>query len=291
MAVDFWWDQLSLLLHMDGADGGTTFTDVKGHTVTVGGAVTTETTLPKFGTACGDFPGADADKLTLSTGNFPPANANFGSGNFTIEGWFKENNVTRQYMTMLEKDDGAYGVGSWSLLINRAASSDGLVAFYSRDFHATNHLLTSTVAYDDNAWHHVAVVRNWNQWLLWIDGALAGSETSTVTITDLSAALLVGNSVYTARGWTGTLDEWRITKGFARYTVPFTAPTTAFPGEADDGRVGPAGAAGVNIVGFDGPPGEDGTGVHPVTLPLPPATYDVTDQAQTRRLIEGAFRR
>ena len=37
-------------MHMEGTDGGTTFTDVKGHTVGGGGSgITTSTTAPKFG--------------------------------------------------------------------------------------------------------------------------------------------------------------------------------------------------------------------------------------------------
>lgn len=287
MAVDLWWNHLALLLHMDGSNGGTTFTDQKGHTITVGGAVTTTTSSPKFGTACGNFPGADADKLTVGD----ISDLYFGSGNFTIECWFKDNNVSRQYMTIIEHDDGAFSAGSWSLLINNGTASDGKLAFYVRDYHASNPLLTSTNTFKDGAFHHVAVVRNWNQWLLWVDGAMEDAKISTATITDLAATTLIGNSVYTTRGWTGTLDELRVTKGFNRYTVPFTAPSSAFPDSPDDGtHVGATGPPGVNIVGFDGPPGEDGGGVTPITLPAPPPQYDVNDQAQTRRIIESAFR-
>ena len=275
---------------MDGTHGGTTFTDEQGSTVTVGGAVTTTTSVKQFGTAGGDFPGANADLLSLPNSG----DMNFGTGNLTIEGWFKCTTTSRQYMTLCEKDNGAFGVGSWSLIINHAAATDGLLAFYLRDFHATNALLITTVtAYNDNVFHHVAVVRNGNQWIMFVDGVLKIGATSAVTVTDLAVATLLGNSVYVSRGWTGTLDEWRITKGQARYTVAFTAPTAAFPGTFDDGThvgaTGATGAAGLSLAGEPGPAGADGKG-STVILPRPPEKYDVNDQRQARRLIEQAFR-
>src|SRR3990172_8392789 len=102
-AVDAWWYHVPTLVHMDGANGGTTFTDANTNTtLTVSGAVTTTTTSPKYGTACGNFPGADADYLSVSP--IYATDLYFGSGNFTIEGWFKCTTTSRQYMTMYEKD-------------------------------------------------------------------------------------------------------------------------------------------------------------------------------------------
>lgn len=293
-SVDIWWNHVAAQLHMNGANAGTTFTDQKGNTVTVGGAVTTTTTSPKFGSACGNFPGGNTDSLSLP--NY--LDFNFGAGNFTIEGWFKCTNTSRSYMTLIEKDNGAFGAGSWSLVINSGTPTDGRIAFYSADCGSPVFQSPGGTAYNDNVWHHVAVVRNGNQFILFMDGAYSVGGASTAAIAALSVATRIGNSVYASRGWTGTLDEWRITKGHARYTVPFTAPTSEFPDAFDDGHTGADGPPGP--MGLPGEDGSDGSstvssgaasgGGANLWLPSPPPVYDVNDQSQTRRLIEQALR-
>lgn len=289
MSVDAWANNVSCLLHMDGSDGGTTFTDEKGKTVTVAGAVTTETSTFKFGTASGDFPGADGDRLSLASHD----DFNFGSGNLTLECWFKENNVSRANMNALEKDSGAFPAGSWSLQIN-TAGANGKWSFSLRDFSGVAYFLEqgSATDYGDNVWHHVAVTRNGNWWQLWVDGVLEDAELYASAVTDLSTAVYIGNSVNASRGWTGQLDEVRITKGIARYTTAFAVPTAAGSNTPDDGTgVGAQGPQGPPGVSLFGPPGEDGTGIaRTLALPTPAKQYDPADQARARHLIERAFR-
>src|SRR6187397_1089473 len=69
-----------LLVHCDGANGSTTFTDVSpsAHTVGVGGAGSVSTTNPKFGTG-------SAVPYLVAAG--PTVDYNFGAGQFTIEAW------------------------------------------------------------------------------------------------------------------------------------------------------------------------------------------------------------
>ena len=45
------WSKVVFLCHMDGSNGGTTFTDEKGHMITPVAGVTTNTSTKKFGTA------------------------------------------------------------------------------------------------------------------------------------------------------------------------------------------------------------------------------------------------
>jgi len=78
-------EDLSLLAHCDGTDGGTTFTDdsLNSITITANGDVNTDTGQQRFGTASAQFDGT-GDYLSL------PDNAvfDFGTGDFTID--FKE---------------------------------------------------------------------------------------------------------------------------------------------------------------------------------------------------------
>src|SRR3990167_1568524 len=289
MSVDLWADQVSCLLHMDGTHGGTTFTDEKGKTVTTGGSVTLTTSTYKYGTASGDFPGGNSDVLSMAAHD----DFNFGSGNLTLEAWFKENNVSRVNMNLLEKDSGAFPVGSWSLQIN-TAGANGKWSFSLRDFSGVAYMLEqgSATDYGDNAWHHVAVTRNGNWWHLWVDGVLEDVELYAGAVTDLSTAVYIGNSVNASRGWTGQIDDVRITKGHARYTTAFTVPAAAFSNTPDDGTTtGTTGAQGAPGVSIFGPPGEDGAGLaRTLSLPTPPKSYDPSDHARARHLIERAFR-
>lgn len=288
MSVDAWANAVSCLLHMDGTHGGTTFTDDKGKTVTVAGAVTTTTAAYKFGTASGNFPGADGDRLSLATHD----DFNFGSCNVTLECWFKENAVSRPNMNLLEKDSGGFPVGAWSLQCNTSAAN-GKLSFSLRDFSGALYFLeqTSLTNYGDNLWHHVAVVRNGNYWQLWADGVLEAANLYAGAVTDLATPVYIGNSVNASRGWTGQLDEVRITKGIGRYTTAFAVPTAAGSNSPDDGLGGPAGAQGPPGISIFGPPGEDGPGTaRAVVLPSPPPRYDPRDQARVRHLIEQGFR-
>lgn len=297
MARDPWWWNTVCLFHMDGADSGTTFTDETGiNTVVVGGSAVTSTTSPKFGTASGYFPGGNSDRVRIEPDW--SNDHNFAGGNLTIEAWFKTDNVSRDDMTIIEKDDGAYAAGSWALRMNETGASVGDIAFYLRDYHATNAMLISSGSgYDDNAWHHVAVTRNEDRWKLFVDGTVQDSETFATALTDLNTDgavtyIYIGNSKTASRGWTGYLDDVRITKGYPRYTVNFPVPTAALGDEPDTGsRTGATGATGPDGMNVPGEEGNSGSASFPpLTLPVPPQEYSADDQNQVRRLVEAAFR-
>jgi hypothetical protein len=73
--------QTVLLLHMEGADGSTTFTDAKGHPFTASGTAKISTAQAKFGGSSGLFDQSAA----LSTPDH--ADFAFGAGDFTIDLW------------------------------------------------------------------------------------------------------------------------------------------------------------------------------------------------------------
>ena len=79
-----------LLMHMDGSNDGTTFTDSSGsaHTVTPNGNVHTDTAVKKIGTASAQFDGT-GDYLTV------PDSSDWDilGSDFTIECWVKPNSV------------------------------------------------------------------------------------------------------------------------------------------------------------------------------------------------------
>lgn len=80
-----------------------------------------------------------------------------------------------------------------------------------------------------NTWQHVAVVENGSQYYLFIDGALKASLTSSSRPADYTGPVLIGagdigNGL--SQFHKGNLDEFRISKGIARWTTSFTPPLT-----------------------------------------------------------------
>lgn len=84
-------------------------------------------------------------------------------------------------------------------------------------------VLRSASPLNDGLWHHVAVTRQSGTMRLFVDGASQGSVASTV-----SFSMPIGTRICSrednAGYFTGHLDDFRITKGVARYTENFTPP-------------------------------------------------------------------
>jgi len=83
-----------------------------------------------------------------------------------------------------------------------------------------------TIAVD--TWYHVAASREGTSLRVFIDGVLVNTSTNSNNMN--FGRLRVGsNGSNTGEWFHGWMDELRITKGVARYTANFTAPTAPFP--------------------------------------------------------------
>jgi hypothetical protein len=216
---------VSLLLHMDGSDGSTTFTDnsPSPRTMTANGNAQIDTTQFKFGGASGLFDGA-GDYLST------PSNAvfNMGSGSFTIEGWIRFSSAgTRGVIAAQINSAGANS--SISFWVERTAA-DKVRGFCVAGSSVFGDIVGSTTMSTDT-WHHFAYVRDGNDFDIYLDGISDATTVVGASAVNSSAnALGVGRAgefdgIY-LNGW---LDDLRITKGVARYTANFTPPSTAFP--------------------------------------------------------------
>jgi hypothetical protein len=214
--VDEYFDSVSLLLHMDGADGSTTFTDSSSNnfTLTTNGSPVIGTAQSKFGGAAANLTGAAAALKTPTNAAF-----SFGTGDFTVEMWVYHP-VT----------------GNPGYLDNRLNSPATAFALYDSNagatitptfFAAAANRITGTINLSTSTWHHLALCRASGVTRLFVDGVQSGSN-YTDSNNYLSTDFVVGsNFVYSAPvGW---LDDLRITKGVARYTAAFTPPTAPFP--------------------------------------------------------------
>lgn len=207
-------DSVSLLLHMDGSNGSTTFTDSSRNalTVTASGTAQISTAQSKFGGSSGYFNGT-SDSLSFTD----PA---LGTGDFTIEMWIKTNSSV-QYAQLIGNETSTLG---YSLLINNNTATGGQIALYRGSLIAS----TSTGDWSDDSWHHVAVTRSGTSVTIWVDGTSNGTGTSSASMNGASLCYVGRNNQFSPRNLVGYIDDLRITKGVARYTANFTAPSAPF---------------------------------------------------------------
>jgi len=204
----------SLLLNY--TNGGIIDTSMSNDLETAGGAQIS-TTQSKWGGASISFDGTGDALVAPSSVNFT-----YGTGNFTIEGWhyLTASASSTKYIFDHRTAQGLFpamyiDAGSYVVYINSAIA-----------------LTAGTVT--ANAWVHFALVKNGSTTTLYINGTSAGSFTDNNNYSS-TARLRIGTE-YTASGsydWQGYIDDFRITKGYARYTANFTAPSGPFIGFGD----------------------------------------------------------
>jgi hypothetical protein len=208
---DPYWSDVSLLLHMDGSNGSTTFTDSSGtpKTITVNGNAQISTAQSKFGGASGYFDGT-GDYLEV-------ASLSLDLQDFTIECWVRLGAITDCAIFNQGNSDST---GSFCLAVN---SANGRLYLYAD----SNSRFSSTASLSTGTWSHVALTRQGTDYKLFIDGALDGSYTGTHNHSN--TPFKIANGFGGIAQLNGYLDDLRITKGVARYTANFTPPTAAFP--------------------------------------------------------------
>ena len=235
MPYDPHYSSVSLLLHGDGADGSTTFTDSgpSARTVTAVGNAKVSTTQSKYGGASLYFDGS-GDKATAAAS----ADFVFGADDFTLEGWVY---ITggQNYARMMH-----FG-GYWSTndsfgILAKDANNAGKISFASYKL-GRSRLCVSTTSVSTNTWYHVAVTRSSGVFRLFVDGVLEATNSSYVGVSidaSVTNTLAIGSATTTSGGedYGGYIDDVRITKGVARYTATFTPPTEAYPNNGPDGN-------------------------------------------------------
>lgn len=197
------------LLHGDGSNNSTTITDSSylGANWTVTGTAKLSTATKKFGTASISLAAGDTAVSSAATSNF-----GFGTGDFTIELWVYFNSVGASQNIYL------HGTGGASDPVIYLSAAGKIIYYVGSD------RITGGTTISAMTWYHVAVSRSGTSTKLFVNGTQEGSTYTDSTNYASNGVAQVG---FSTAGMAGFVDDVRVTKGVARYTSNFTAPTAA----------------------------------------------------------------
>ena len=161
-----------------------------------------------------------ADYLTIDSNTLT-----FGTGDFTIEGWFKTlaNNVYQSLFDLRTVEGGNELVPILQL------QPDNSLIFQVLEAFAIGYGFLST-----NTWHHIALVRQNANTRLFVNGQQGSGGTYPDTNNYIYRPFNIGNYIPNQLAtWEGYIDEFRISN-VARYgPSTFTPPTSAFTNDAN----------------------------------------------------------
>jgi hypothetical protein len=186
-----------------------------------GGAPTISSAQAKFGTSSGSFNGTSW--VTMPVSSTPLA---FGAGDFTIEAWVYPTASTTNgviYCGQCNQDGVAANNSVYFAISSSGAANSGMaVGATGYNVNCANPAL--------NQWSHVALVRYGSTLTTYLNGVVVQSiaVTGTMNVGNTTFVPSIGSASNGGAPFTGYIDEFRISKGLARYTAAFTPPISAF---------------------------------------------------------------
>lgn len=202
---------VELLLGFDGSDGSSTVTDLSSvpKTLTVSGSFALATANKKFGSSSLGNVATGTGGVTIT----PVTSLQMGSSNFTFECWVYKLDSTHcrvwnfNVFTGIANDEISLGIGS------------NFISFVVGSFNSS---FSYTIKL--NTWHHFALVRNGNSILLFLNGVqldVTGTYSGTLPTQDRMVIGNISRNGSSLLPFIGFIDEFRVTKGVARYTSNF----------------------------------------------------------------------
>jgi hypothetical protein len=210
MTSDENFSSVLLLLHMNGTNGSTTFTDSSGSpkTVTANGNAQISTAQAKFAQS-GLFDG---------TGDYLSVPSISLSGAFTLEFFVRW--VTRKNFALLVAGDGANTQLFFGIKENQTGLRWGRTGVAEHG--------TGSFTWSNDVWYHVALVRNSsNAFKVFVDGSDVTDSSPTNSYAYSGDLQICGGAGggFEANAY---IDEFRITT-VDRYAASFSPPAAPFP--------------------------------------------------------------
>ena len=222
---DVHFPKVKLLLPFDGSNGATSTTDSSNsnNSVTFVGTSQISTAQSKFGGSSMLFDG-DSDYLTVTNSEL-----DLDGATCTIEFWAYLLGGIGSHICFYSDYNGA------SSGISIEKNSDNVVKVNISGDGAD---ITGTTTLSTGQWYHIALSGDDGSYKLFLNGTQEGS-TFTGSSTNGTTNKYIGTFYWSGLGgavrlWNGYIEDFRITKGLARYTSNFTPPTSAHLTSAGD---------------------------------------------------------
>ena len=177
------------------------------------GSADISTSVVKYGTGSLAFDGTSDYLETPNKSELVLAGAPW-----TVECWVRPDGNYSSYNTIFAKRVSGSTTTSYEGFLN---ISTGVVSFYN----GTTYLSSTTLASD--VWSHCAWVYDGTNINMYVNGVSVLS--TAVTISEVDTEFVIGGARGYSEWFYGYIDDFRITKGLARYTSTFTPPTEALP--------------------------------------------------------------
>ncbi|MFH7764599.1 LamG-like jellyroll fold domain-containing protein [Acinetobacter sp. BSP-28] len=234
--ADNYWTNVSSLLHFDGANNSTIFTDQKGTVWNRSGNPVISTAQSKFGGSSGRF----TDNNYIYTNN----NAGFLFGvteDFTIEAWLYVPTGASIYENVLPIicagfQDLSSGGGGWNLAVVDKANATISLQRCGTNLTIQTAEFTIGSALARDVWHHIEFGRAAGTTYGFFNGNLKGTTTIQNNIpfnspNTSNVSIGSGNGRVLPNNWhlDGYVDDLRVTKGVCRHTANFAVPTRPHP--------------------------------------------------------------
>jgi hypothetical protein len=213
-----------VLLHLDGTNGSTTFTDVYGHAFTAFGGAQISTA--QFAPLTGNT----ASALLDGAGDYirTPYSVDFslGGDDWTLEGFVRRAGAAPAEGFGIASLSESYSTYSAIHAVINSSNQLQLLCSQSGASWSIN-IFGSTVLSVDT-WYHFAFVRFGNTFRIYLGGTQVATTTSAINLYDAMQPLTIGaQGAAGQHGLNGYLDEVRFSRG-AIYTGNFTPPTAPF---------------------------------------------------------------
>jgi hypothetical protein len=223
-------DNTLTLLHMDGANNGTTFTDDItrpsriAQTFATNANDTISSAQKKFGT----------NSLRTDNGQ-NRFNFNGHTDNeFTLECWFRATTFTGSTYPapLFGLRNDSFGYFGFACAIYTGGN---IITLANKA--GTNYDFSLGITLATNTWYHFALTRSGTTAKIFINGTQRGGNKTVASGDMIGSAfstdrLMIGNSTLNYWPSAGFMDEIRLSKGL-RYTGNFTEPASAFVNDAD----------------------------------------------------------
>ena len=233
--TDPYFSDVVLLMHMEGANNGTTFIDSSsvGRSVTAAGAVHTNTSQFVFGTASAHFPNSPGYLYFNPAESFSDFNLGLSNEPFTVEFWVRLHSTSATQI-LFGKGGGTAGwynsTGNQYMMFLESS-----ILYFQWWTSGTNpNTISKSVAsipggWATNTWYHIGVDYDGTTTRLLFNGNQLSTGTAAYSERAQATIMRVGAGPYGYPVNNGYIDDFRITKGVARYAGPYSIPTETFP--------------------------------------------------------------